>query len=284
MLGIKHILFPIDFSERCCGAVPFVDAMARQYGAKVTLLSVTDGARMPALSEPGGPVVVNWELELEDLQGKLDGAMTREFAGLQVDRVAGLGDAATYITEFADCKGVDLIMMPTRGYGVFRRFLLGSVTAKILHDARQPVWTATHMADPRFTGFLPYRSILCAVDCEPGSRELIQWAGDFASDAGAKLRLVHVLPGMSDFPSPEYQDELREQALTKLEQLQEGLGFHAPASVVFGQVVGGVCDEASRRVADLLIIGRGAIHEKLGRLRTHAYGMIRESPCPVLSV
>jgi hypothetical protein len=30
---------------------------------------------------------------------------------------------------------VDLIMMPTHGVGTFRSFLVGSVTAKVLHDA-----------------------------------------------------------------------------------------------------------------------------------------------------
>jgi hypothetical protein len=59
MLHIKHILFPIDFSERCCAAVPFVDAMARQYGAKVTLLSVSEALFYAALGDPGGPVLIN---------------------------------------------------------------------------------------------------------------------------------------------------------------------------------------------------------------------------------
>ena len=40
MPSFKHILFPVDFSDRCTGAVPFVEAMARHHGAKVTLISV----------------------------------------------------------------------------------------------------------------------------------------------------------------------------------------------------------------------------------------------------
>jgi hypothetical protein len=35
---------------------------------------------------------------------------------------------------------------------------------------------------------------------------------------------------------------------------------------------------------DLAVIGRGALQGTLGRLRTHAYGIIRQSPCPVLSM
>jgi hypothetical protein len=38
---------------------------------------------------------------------------------------------------------MDLIVTPTHGYGLFRRFLFGSATLKVLHDAACPVWTAS---------------------------------------------------------------------------------------------------------------------------------------------
>jgi hypothetical protein len=34
-----------------------------------------------------------------------------------------------------------MILMPTHGYGPFRQMLLGSVTAKVLHDSKCPVLT-----------------------------------------------------------------------------------------------------------------------------------------------
>jgi nucleotide-binding universal stress UspA family protein len=54
--------------------------------------------------------------------------------------------------------------------------------------------------------------------------------------------------------------------------------------VAVGDVAGAVREEARRHSADLIVIGRGLLHERLGRLRTHSYGIIRHSPCPVLSV
>ena len=38
MLTIKHILFPVDFSERCGAIRPFVRAAAKRFDAKLTLL------------------------------------------------------------------------------------------------------------------------------------------------------------------------------------------------------------------------------------------------------
>jgi nucleotide-binding universal stress UspA family protein len=54
--------------------------------------------------------------------------------------------------------------------------------------------------------------------------------------------------------------------------------------VALGEIVDTITKEAREQGADLVVLGRGAIHETLGRLRTHAHGIIQRSPCPVLSV
>jgi hypothetical protein len=52
---------------------------------------------------------------------------------------------------------------------------------------------------------------------------------------------------------------------------------------VVGDIVPTVAEEA-RQDTDLVLIGRGSISSTLGRLRTHAYGIIQTSPWPVVSV
>jgi len=42
--------------------------------------------------------------------------------------------------------------------------------------------------------------------------------------------------------------------------------------------------EAERHDSELILIGRGILHETMGRLRTHSYSIIRQAQCPVLSV
>ena len=58
-------------------------------------------------------------------------------------------------------------MMLTHDYGPFRRFLLGSVTAKILHDAACPVWTSAHLETWPVAGDVGIRKVLGAVDFGP---------------------------------------------------------------------------------------------------------------------
>jgi nucleotide-binding universal stress UspA family protein len=288
MTSIRHILFPIDFSSRCCNAVPYVEAMADRFGAKVTLFSVAQPFLYAAMGDPGAAAVVDDGEILKELSARLDGALIREFGHLRVDRVADLGDPAQAIVEFAGTHDVDLIMMPTHGYGPFRSLLLGSVTAKVLHDAAIPVWTAAHVAEPPVNGRPRPRNILCAVDRSPNSVPLMHWAGNLAKDLGAALRLVHVVPGVENwlarYGDHQFEEQLRLDARRNIEEMQERAGLKAPLCVAVGRVAEGVREEARRHGADLVLIGRGVLHETLGRLRTHAHGIIQQSPCPVLSV
>lgn len=222
---------------------------------------------------------------VRDLRARLEIALVDEFAGLTVERIADAGDPGWKITEFAHTHDVSLIMMPTHGAGLFRTLLIGSATAKVLHDVRCPVWTAAHRAEAR--GRVLPRSILCAVDGGEGSGPLMQWASAFSERVGASLTLLHVVEPITDWPSlpreQERQDRYRAQIRENVELIQRSAGVVAPLRVAVGPVVATVAEIARQDGADLTLIGRGVVTEPFGRLRTHAYGIISRSPCPVLS-
>jgi hypothetical protein len=50
-----------------------------------------------------------------------------------------------------------------------------------------------------------------------------------------------------------------------------------------GLIARDVSDVALDQHADLVVIGRGKLQGAFGSLRTHAYEIIRQAPCPVLS-
>jgi len=254
----------------------------------VTLISVAPPVMYAGMGEPAAPVFLDDDSLREDVQARLATAFTREFAHLPVERVAEVGDPAEVITRFAHTQGIDLIMMPSHGYGPFRSLLLGSVTAKVLHDAQCPVWTGAHMEDPPVKEHLACRNVLCAVDTTPKAAPLIEWAAQFAKDTGATMRIVHAISGIEGWPERqldrEFEEALRTEARSAIEKVERGVNVQAPLCVAVGDVAGAVREEARRHAADLLVIGRGLLHETFGRLRTHAHGIIRQSPCPVISV
>jgi nucleotide-binding universal stress UspA family protein len=279
---IKQILFPFDFSAQGLQAAPFVRALASHLGASVTIVSVVP-LNLAVLPVGMDEDVGAWT---RALQSRLDQALTTELGGVPVKRITDAGDPGSRITAVAHNEGVDLIMMPTHGLGLFRTLLIGSATSKVLHDARCPVWTAAH-AEQQRRGGLP-RVILCAVDGGPESGSLLKWANDFSVRVGAALKVLHVVGPMTAWPPLELglslQEQARDTAQAKMLALQAAAGVQAPLRVAIGDVVETVTEHARERDADLILIGRGSLQSPLGRLRTHAYGIIQRSPCPVLSV
>jgi nucleotide-binding universal stress UspA family protein len=296
MLPFKKILFPVDFSERCSEAGVYVAAMARHFKAHLTLLHAIDAppgfyGLDPAIATAAAYAEMIRECRREELSSFL----RDELVDLPVNRVVEHGDAAAIIARYARINAMDLIMMPTHGYSPFRRFLLGSVTAKVLHDAECPVWTSAHLEAEREPKIAGYRSVLCAVDRTTESLFLMRSAAQIAEEFGAVLRLVHVIPAPEAMakqsfrdiamePPPRLPKALYDTAREEIRRLQHEAGTNADLCLDAGDVPKIVRTAALRLAADLVVVGRGHIHETLGRLRTHSSAIIRESPCPVLSV
>jgi nucleotide-binding universal stress UspA family protein len=286
MPTIKHILLPLDFSAAGMATIPYARALANQLDAKVTVLSVVP----PDWIAPPGLIVTpagrsDPEVMQATLQKHLDNLAMEGFESPPA-RLTAVGDPAVMIAEFTRDNAVDLVMMPTHGHGLFRRLLVGSVTSKVLHDVHCPVWTAAH-AEKQHAQEIP-RKILCALDGTDKSMALAQWAADFSRQMGASLQLMHVVRPVSDWLSLDseqaLQEELRGAARNRIESTFKSGEMNLPLRVAVGEIVTTVTEEARQEGADLIVLGRGAIHDTLGRLRTHAHGIIHRSPCPVLSV
>ncbi|MGA3187925.1 MAG: universal stress protein [Bryobacteraceae bacterium] len=280
MQTFGHILFPVDFSDRCQEARPFITSWARRFHAKVTLLHTI---YIP-ISAYGGP---DSDPPIIDVPG-MEAAARKRLDLFEIDaaeRIVTVGDPAYEIIQYAGKNGVDLIMMPTHGYGPFRSLLLGSTVAKVLHDAHCPVWTAAHTENP--SAHSEIRNVLCALG---GSENvsLIRSAAELAGAFAAKLRLVRAVPIDDTRPEKylegEYSAALIEMSREEVAAFQRDAGTNLEARVAGGSISQVVRETALADNADLVVIGSGKAHKTLGRLRSNAYAIIRESPCPVLSV
>jgi len=288
MPNFKHILFPVDFSQQCCNVAPYVLCMARRYGAHVSMLHVME---LPTGAYPGWPAqaaVIDFQAMADERKQRLEAYLKNEFAEVATTRVMREGDPAHAITDYTQKEHVDLVMMPTHGYGPFRRFLLGSVTAKVLHDVRCPVWTSAHI--PEAPGPpAGYRHILCAVDFTEKAAPLIVWAARFGREQGATVKLVHAIPAAQppdgiDIEGRKFRAYLVDVSREELAKVQREAGTALETIVEGGEVAPVVRGAAEENEADLLVIGRGVLQEFFGRMRTHVYSIIREAPCPVISV
>jgi nucleotide-binding universal stress UspA family protein len=289
MVTFKHILFPVDFSDQCRAVVPCVKAMLERFGSQLTVLHVLD---LPQ-SWFGSPEAAAWAalINADRLRAQakiaVDRFLAQEFAGMPVKGQVAEGDAALQIAEYADEDSTDLIMLPTHGYGAFRALLLGSVAAKVLHDTHCPVWTGVHAL--QLTAHPPQRwkHMLCAVDLDIENARILKWASEFCNGQGTDLRLVHAVLGADPLAKendPSLYQFLFNTARERIAKLQQEAGTNLDVCLMGGSVDRVVHRAAVGHDADLIIIGRGTLQKPLGRLRSAAYSIIREAPCPVISI
>lgn len=148
----------------------------------------------------------------------------------------------------------------------------------MLHDADCPVWTGVHLDEAASGPPLTVDDILCAIDLGPQSAKTLAWAAWLQQKFQARLAIVHAVAVRAD--SPQIQEFAKEEVL----QLQREAGAEAELLMEPGEPARVICSTAARLSAGVVVIGRGSAAGDFGRLRTNAYAIIRQSPCPVVSV
>ena len=266
---ISNILVPVNFSKRSARAASFALRLAHRFDAKVTLLHV----EKPIEGD------TYWTIETAPwAKGQIAHLLFETKGRSDVQRIVSLNaDIAEEILRVAANTGADLIVMPTRGAGAIRRALLGSVAAKVLRDATCPVWTSAHVELEPTTNPLKPARILCAAnsvtdDARSVTRDsrALMWASHLASELSGSLYVAW---------SPESASETREE----VDRLERAYQISAEQVAAAGNVPRALHRAAAAIRSDVLVISRnfGAATEESG---LDMYQVVRESPCPVVSM
>lgn len=134
----QHILVPTDFSPAAEPALEAARVLAVQNTARVTIAHVFE-TRPPFTAAPtqGSEEESDYERELrEGVVAKLR-EVGQRLADVPDTKVAVVNgqNPALGICEFARTENVDLIVMGTHGRSGLVRFLIGSVTEKVVRHA-----------------------------------------------------------------------------------------------------------------------------------------------------
>ena len=287
MKSLAKILLPVDFSERSLGAARYARTLAEHFHSELTLMHVLTPPHYEfgALEIGGSMLTELYANRSAQVEKELETFLADELQGLESRRVVLEGDPAGQIVRWSREQNTGLIVMPTHGYGPFRQFILGSITAKVLHDADCPVWTGVHLEEAPVVETVPFRNIVCAVDLGPQSCKALEWASLMQKEFGASLTLVHAMAAAPDGSAHDgHWEDMQASVRDDLARLEQRFGTRADLVIEPGDPPKVVCELAAERKAQLLVIGRGSAAGVFGRLRTNAYAIIRQSPCPVVSV
>ena len=138
---MKTLVVGTDGSEGAERAMEEVIELVHEHGATVHLVCV-----YPA-QKPLERLGLTARQESTDLRGVAADVLARgerrfADAGFSVEKHAREGDPAHVILDVAGEKDADLIVVGARGTGGLRRFLLGSVSSKLVHHATTSVLIA----------------------------------------------------------------------------------------------------------------------------------------------
>jgi len=144
----NRILVPTDGSREGRRAIGHAIDLAEAHGATVTTLYVIN-----TVSYNGVPMESSWQsvstLLTSDAQAALDEVVDiGAERGVTVETEIIEGSPSREIMQAAETHDCDLIVMGTHGRGGLNRLLLGSVTEKVVRDARVPVLTVNVGIEP----------------------------------------------------------------------------------------------------------------------------------------
>jgi nucleotide-binding universal stress UspA family protein len=281
------ILLPVDGSEQATKIVHHMADLAQWTGARIEVLYVADTTR-DSVSVVDGTVVDALEREGESVVA--DVAETLDALGVEHGTDVVQGSPAPTIVEYAKRYDHDLIGISTHGRTGLSRYLLGSVTEKVVRLSDVPVLTARMKSDEQLT--FPYEHVLIPTD---GSAASAAAAGHGLALAAALEATVHVLAVVDDMSfgsdvrsalsmdklersATEAMDEVKAEADDfDLAEVQTHIAHGSPAEEIrkyieTSEIHAVVMGPSGRRGVDRILLG--SVAEKT----------VRSAPVPVITV
>lgn len=222
MKAIKNILYPTDFSERSRVGYHYCLKLARQLKASVHVLHVyridlgvpvTDAIAYKMIEERKK----NTHFKLGSFAHLQKSGHQKLTEGLDIHAHAAVGMPEDEVVEFANRKGMDLIVIPTKGEHNLLEEMFGSVTTAVGSTANCPV-----LVLPEKAPYRPIMEVAYATDLSKESTKRLQVAVELANFFEAVLHLVHVYQ-TEKATTKEVTDlitNLPDHVVTKYQELQ----------------------------------------------------------------
>lgn len=136
-----HILVPLDGSDIGESALQYAEILALKLDATISLLHVIHSFDGLGFDIPGYDLKVMTKKlndSGEEYLKKISDRLKNK--GIKFSSKISIGNPASTIIEYAQEKKIDLIAMSTHGRSGIARWVLGSVTDKVLRESSLPLW------------------------------------------------------------------------------------------------------------------------------------------------
>jgi nucleotide-binding universal stress UspA family protein len=209
----RRILVPLDGSELAEQVVPYARLLGRSLKADIELLRITE----PVPPEVGDILKGKYPHEIaaglqHQAKQYLDKLLpSAAGGGLKVTSLVAEGSPAEVIVKTAEGQPATLIAMSTHGRSGVTRWVMGSVTDKVLHATTNPLLIIRPREGAVVVREPQVENIIAPLDGSPIAEQALPHIVALAKALRAKVTLVRVVPttayymGMMDYPSAAYQ-------------------------------------------------------------------------------
>ena len=281
------VLVPTDGSDCANAAIGYAEDLAERYDATVHVLSVVDSRVLE-----NAPHYESVREEHVDVVEDVAADVVDDLADTGCDVEAAVRTAVphTAILRYVREEDVDLVAMGTHGRTGVDRYLLGSVTEKVVRLSDVPVLTVPGSADGSVT--YPYEEVLVPTDGSDGATAAVAPALDIASTYDARLHALSVVDTAAmgfDVRSATVMESLEAAARTAVDavetQAEAASVQSVETAIVQDTPFRGISSYVDEHGVDLVVMGtRG--HTGLERylLGSVTEKTVRTSDVPVLTV
>jgi nucleotide-binding universal stress UspA family protein len=245
-----RMLIPLDGSKTAENVLPYGRILARTFQIPVELMEVLDIAGMAShvAAEKAGrlnTVVTEGERSSEQYLKKI----ASSFSGVNVSCTVERGRPEDVIVEKAAADKTTLIAMATHGRSGMSRWLLGSITEKVLRAATNPLLLVRANEEALTEGEAVLRSIIVPLDGSELAESILPTAVKFARllNVGMVLFRTYELPASAYYGRENYLPNYEELKNRVKEQAQDYLDKRIEA----------IQAEGVQRVSSVLIEGSG---------------------------
>jgi nucleotide-binding universal stress UspA family protein len=275
---LRNIAVATDFGPWSERALQHALVLARQFGAVLHILHVVRRAEFSFVPDLMVELDELAERDSDDLIGRLNAAHSLdsiEYRRWNID-----GEISGVLDGFVTDQRIDLLILGTRGRTGISKFLLGSIAQEIFHCISCPVLTVGPWSRDA-SRQIQLKKLLFATDLSHESEMVLPYVLLPATIWGAEIDVLHVCSS-AHCKCQHRMDELRRR-------LQAVAMGEAPLDVRYHTLSGApastVLDFALKQKDDLIVLGLEN-HRSLygGPSVSHAYEIVRQAHCPVLSV
>ena len=286
----KKILSAIDFSTFTDTIFSYSVALCKKYDAKLFLVHVTtDLTRLLEHNETALDVEALQRSNIRYAQERLQD-LAKDLP-IENEILIRQGVPADIISRLASEQRSDLVITATHGKAGFKRFLLGSVTEKLIKTLHCPLLVLPlkeHDLIPPAAIEIKLKKILVGCDFSPDSKLAFDYGLSLAQEFQAELHLSHVIKPSLYKNEREGINKLRNRLENELDTMVPEAcrdWCTAQTALLDGEPYIALMNFAKEQDIDMIVLGiRG--HTLLEKLLVGSTTdrLIRHSPFPVLAV